>query len=162
MDTAIELDFADGKYRFALKLPGVSAIQRDCGGRNAEGLFVEKPIFLIYEETRSSFYPDDSGRSVYIGGSTANIKDLHAIIKHALIGGGGGVVGGEVVPMNGAKAQLLVEDYCFPNRPIAQDLDLAAKVMEVSVNGISLKKKAETPGSKAAVNVDTKPCEKGQ
>jgi len=50
MDTGVDLKFADGEYHFALLLPQIFELERNCGGLDADGARRSKSIFEIYEE----------------------------------------------------------------------------------------------------------------
>ena len=161
MDTAIELDFADGKYRFWLGLPQALELERKCGGKDSDGVLRPKSIFKIYDELSQGLGLIDE-KAIFVGGGAANAADVLEIVRLGLIGGARGQVSGEEKEIGPLTAAQLVKDYCFPARPLSESLSVAWAVLNAAIEGVSLKKKAETPGSKAAVNVDTKPCEKGQ
>lgn len=133
MDTAVDLKFADGEYHFALLLPQIFELERNCGGTDAEGFRRGKSIFQIYEEISAGLGLGIDDAPVFIGGGKANAKDIRETIRLGLIGGG----------LSPIDAKQLVDDYCFPVRPMTESLGVAWAILRAAIEGVEVKKKAE-------------------
>jgi hypothetical protein len=131
MDTGVDLKFADGEYHFALLLPQIFELERNCGGLDADGARRSKSIFEIYEELSAGLGLSADGDAVFIGGGKAHAKDIREAIRLGLIGGG-------QTPID---AKQLVDDYCFPVRPIAECLGVAWAILRAVIEGVEVKKK---------------------
>ena len=152
MDTAIELDFADGKYRFWFPWPQTFELERICGGKDSDGVLRPKSIFQIYDEFWHGMGLGDDGKAVFMGGGRANAADILAVIRLGLIGGNRGFVMGEEKEVGPLTAQQLVKDYCFPARPLAESLAVAWAILNAAIEGIHLKKNETTESESAAVS----------
>jgi hypothetical protein len=138
MDASIELDFADGKYTFALPVPQIAELQRKCdigiGGLYARVLKGRVPrlneatneIELGLEPAMAEFY----------------ILDIIETIRHGLIGGGRGTVNDQEVKVTDALANRLVATY-VAGKPIHQYWSMAASVLIATVHGYDPPKKDE-------------------
>jgi hypothetical protein len=147
MDTAVDLKFADGEYHFALLLPQIFELERNCGGPDAEGVRRGKSIFQIYDELSAGLGLSVDGDAVFMGGGKAHAKDIRECVRLGLIGGG-------ATPID---AKQLVDDYCFPARPIAECLGVAWAILRAAIEGVEIKKKvAVTSESEAAQNPSEK------
>lgn len=131
MDTAVDLKFADGEYHFALLLPQIFELERNCGGTDAEGFRRGKSIFQIYEEISAGLGLGIDDAPVFIGGGKANAKDIRETIRLGLIGGG----------LSPIDAKQLVDDYCFPVRPMTESLGVAWAILRAAIEGVEVKKK---------------------
>ena len=154
MDTAIEIEFADGKYRFWLGLPQALELERKCGSKDSDGVLRAKSIFQIYDEFSAGLGLSDTGGAVFLGGGRANAADILETIRLSLIGGGRGIVMGAEIECGPLTAQQLVKDYCFPSRPLAESLSVAWAVLNAAIEGVHLKKNetaAEAEAEGAAV-----------
>lgn len=145
MDTAVELDFGDGRYRFWLALPHVIELERKAGN---------KSVFAIYDQLGAGLGLDGD-QAVYLGGGAAMITDIRETIRLGLIGGNNGMVAGEDVEVGPIRARELVDLYTFPNRPIVESVHVAWSILHAAITGISLKKKAE-PESGESLNPSEK------
>ena len=132
MDTGVDLKFADSEYHFALLWPQIFELERNCGGRDAQGVLHGKSIFQIYEELGAGLGLTADGDTVFMGGGKAHAKDIRECIRLGLIGGG-------LTPID---AKQLVDDYCFPVRPLAEGLGVAWAILRAVIEGVQLKKKA--------------------
>lgn len=130
MDTAVDLKFADSEYHFALLLPQIFELERNCGGTDAEGFRRGKSIFQIYDEISAGLGLFDDA-PVFLGGGRANAKDIRETIRLGLIGGG-------ISPID---AKQLVDDYCFPVRPMTESLGVAWAILRAAIEGVEVKKK---------------------
>ncbi len=131
MDTAVDLKFADSEYHFALLLPQIFELERTCGGTDAEGFRRGKSIFQIYEEISAGLGLGIDDAPVFLGGGRANAKDIRETIRLGLIGGG----------LSPIDAKHLVDDYCFPVRPMTESLGVAWAILRASIEGVEVKKK---------------------
>ncbi len=133
METRVTLAFADGDYDFWLPMPRVIAVEReaDCS------------IFALFHNLGESL-GSGGGEMVLIGGSEARLKQCHALIRNALVGGDTPEV----------TARELVETYCYPARPAIADMALAWNILRAAVYGIDTtvlsKKKAEAAEADAS------------
>ena len=132
MDTAVELDFADGRYRFWLALPHVVELERKCGG---------KSVFAIYDQLGAGLGLNDDA-PVYLGGGKAMITDIRETIRLGLIGGNSGMVDGSESEIGPQRARDLVDSYTYPNRPLIEGMHIAWAILHAAITGITLKKKA--------------------
>ncbi|TNE38303.1 MAG: hypothetical protein EP345_17475 [Sphingomonadales bacterium] len=133
MDTATEIGFADGAYRFWLPMPQILELERKCGG---------KSIFVMFDQIGSGLGLSEE-RPVYLGGGSAMVTDIREIIRLALIGGNSAMIDGEEKQVGPNAARQLVEDYIYPARPLVEALHLAWAILHAAINGIEVKKKAE-------------------
>lgn len=136
--STIELNFADGEYTFALPLVQINELQRKCG-IGIGGLYgrVTKGVQVI-----------DSKAVLIPGLAEFYALDLIETIRHALIGGGKGVVNGEAVVVAPTDANRLIETYVL-GQPMQTAWDIAATVLSVCLMGYDPPKK-EPPASERA------------
>lgn len=147
--TQLELEFADGTYVFALRLPQILELQRVCGAG----------IFEIYSRVMR-------GRMILAGETlgvpheaTAHARDVFDTVRLALIGGGGGTVDGERIEVDDLTARRLVEAYVHPPAPLKRGWDLAAAVLFALVEGYQpAQKKSQKEGGPVASGSMTEPC----
>ena len=140
MDTGIDLKFADGEYHFALMLPQVFELERNCGGINADGVRIGKSIFQIYDELSGGLgLGADEFIPVFMGGGKANAKDIIETVRLGLIGGG----------MSPIDAKQLVNDYCFPVRPMTECLGVAWVILRAAIEGVEVKKRQQSQAKPA-------------
>lgn len=125
MQTSISLSFGDGTYTFRLTLPGIVEIQRKA----------KTGIGAVYARVLRGRYitPDLQFGSPLE--ATYSLEDLRETIRQGLIGGGTGVVDGEIVTVNAQRAQELLETYCFPAAPLSDDWTLSAAILTACVEG---------------------------
>lgn len=128
MDTAVDLKFADGVYRFWLPWPQLLELERKCGYSGADGLRRPKSVFQIFNE---------------MGVLGANALDIKETIRLGLIGGNQGLVDGSEITVGPLTAQQLVEDYVYPARPLDEAMQLAAAILHAAIAGVDVKKKPE-------------------
>lgn len=137
-DTAIELEFGDGSYRFWLPMSRVIECERNCG---------DKSILEMYDAMGQALgmMPDAEGVH-FIGGGSARIKDVYEVIRCAAIGGGECRIGEETRSVSAIDAKRLVDEY-VDGRPLAETIPVAWAILNAAIMGVSLKKKAEAPES---------------
>lgn len=131
MANHIDLDFADGEYRFALPLGQIDELQRKCGAG----------IGAIFARTLRGVSQHE-GRIVLIP-SAAEFYALDVIetIRQGLIGGKFGTVDGQRVEVNPIVARRLVDNYVL-NQPLSNAWEIAVSILGAVVVG------HETPGKK--------------
>ena len=114
MQTYIDLDFADGNYRFSLSLARLNAVQEKCG-----------PIFAVFNR---------------IAQGQCSYEDALEIVREALIGGARGEVSGKEIPVTPAKANQLVRDY-IEEAPLQNAVILAQAILSARMFGYESDKK---------------------
>lgn len=144
-DTAIDLDFGPGRYRFWLPMPRIVEIERLCG---------DKSIVTIYEELSSGIGLIGGEEPVFQGTGASRIRDIYEVIRCAAIGGAEADVSGATVAVSPSDAKRLVDEY-VDGRPLAETAPVAWAILHAAVMGVQLKKKAEaasdlSPSEKAA------------
>lgn len=134
----IEIEFGDGAYTFALPLAQINELQRKTG-IGIGGLFgrVLKGCARIGDEIvlapgQAEFYA----------------LDIIETVRHALIGGGKGMVSGEKVEVTPQLANRLVDTYVL-NRPLSDSWSLAASILGACIVGYIPPKKAEPAEERA-------------
>ena len=135
MTTEVVTEFADGTYRFWLPMPQVTSFERDHGS-----------IFDFWGKLTDAIGIDKEGAFHYIGPSGPPVTALRDFIRLALIGGDQCTVDGEEDGVGPTKAKHLVDDYCYPARPLAEAAALAFQIADAAVRGVDLagsKKKSE-------------------
>lgn len=122
--TSIDLEFGDGTYTFALKLPGIKAIQDACG-IGIGGLYAR----LL------------RGRYVFEDGPVGNsaeaefyVGDLVEVIRQGLIGGGAGEVNGGPVVVTPLMATRLIDTYVM-TQPLKAAWSIAVAVCMACIDG---------------------------
>jgi hypothetical protein len=121
--THIDLEFADGEYRFALGLEQINELQNACGdgigaiyarvlqGRVASDVTVGHPGYAAYK-----------------------LSDLVETVRQGLIGGGQGLVNEQPVKVEAMRANQLVANYLHA-LPLSKQWDLAAAILYAKVEG---------------------------
>lgn len=126
MQTHVDLQFADGEYRFALGLAQIHEMQTKCGAG----------IGAIYARVLQGRMPDDPSVGHPAYGAYA-IVDLVETIRQGLIGGGEGRVDGEAVKVTASRANELVERYGpgAAGVPLSGMWQLAASILFAKIEG---------------------------
>lgn len=139
MQSSIELEFADGTYSFALKLPQLAELQEKCSAG----------IFKIYGRVlRGRYIIGDEIVGMAHEGEAFD-TDLYETIRLGLIGGGAGLVDGVEVKVDALKARQLVERYVHP-APMREAWTLAAAVLSAKIEGFDPGPKKEEPAAAPA------------
>ena len=139
METAVDLAFADGEYRFWLPLPQVIELERKTG----------TSILVIEERLRGAIGVDGADESgdpafVFLGGGSAMMGDVRETLRLGLIGGNSAVVDGQQIEVGPVLAKQLIDNYTYPARPFSEGVVQAWRVLHAAIHGVELKKKAET------------------
>jgi Phage tail tube protein, GTA-gp10 len=132
-DTAVELPFADGTYRFWLPWPQIIELERKTG-KSVFAMFAQMGAGLQYGAEQSIVFGG--------GGGDTNAIDVKETIRLGLIGGNNGMVDGVECKVGPLLAQKLCDDYVYPARPLAESLVTSWQILAAAVTGIDLKKKA--------------------
>jgi hypothetical protein len=136
--STIDLDFGDGSYTFALPLAQINELQRKTGAG----------IGAIYARVVRGCVPDPKGLhgEWVLNPATAEFyaSDLIETVRHALIGGGKGVVAGEEVKVTPVIANRLVDTYVM-DQPLIDAWKVAATILGVCILGYDPPKKDEPP-----------------
>jgi hypothetical protein len=134
VDTSIELEFADGRYRFWLSMAQITAVE---GG--------DKSIMEIWDAFRDALGVQGDA-PIFIGGGPARFADIVKVIRFGLIGGGECVVDGETRKVSSIDATRIVETFVY-NRPYTETLPVAWAILQAAIFGVKLsdKKKDEPP-----------------
>ena len=133
MDTAVELDFADGRYRFWLPLPQVIELERK----------TDASILVIEERLRGAIGvegKDGEGEPnfVFLGGGSAMMADVRETIRLALIGGNSGFVEEAEIEVGPGVARQLIDNYVYPARPLSEGVVLAWRILHAAIHGVEL------------------------
>lgn len=133
MRTDIELEFADGSYLFALKLPQILELQRLCGGG----------VFAIYGRVLKGRYMLAGQEFGAPHEGEAFVHDIMETIRLGLIGGARGVVNEQEVEVSTLRAKQLVETYAHPPAaPLKDSWAIAAAVLSALIEGYEPQKKS--------------------
>lgn len=134
----IDLEFGDGSYTFALPLAQINELQRKTdtgiGSLFARVLKGCVPIGdeIVLAPTQAEFYA----------------LDIIETVRHALIGGGKGVVGGEEVKVTPIIANRLVDTYVM-GYPLSDSWSMAASILGACIIGYDPPKKDEPAAERA-------------
>lgn len=122
--TYIELEFADGEYRFKLPLAQIQEVQVKCGAG----------IGRIFARVMAGVHA--SGDELILVPSQAewNVLDLIEVIRQGLIGGNHCLVNGQSKQVGPGDAQRLIEAYVTP-RPLTEAWEYAAAILGACVVG---------------------------
>jgi hypothetical protein len=125
MQAWIDLEFADGEYKFALPVPQINELQSKCG-IGIGGLFrrvcscisVNKDMQPVPVLANAEFY----------------LADIMETIRQGLIGGGKAVVNGEEIQVTPAIANRLIANY-VSDKPLLPNISIAASILSVCIVG---------------------------
>jgi hypothetical protein len=138
VDCSIELDFADGKYLFALPLPRLQELQVKC----------DIGIGGLHSRLLRGCIPTKDGISFSPAHADFYALDLIETIRQGLIGGARGVVNGEEVKVTPAMAERLITNYVL-DRPLVDNWQLAVSIICATMTGYDPPKK-EPPAQEPA------------
>lgn len=142
----LDLDFADGRYHFALNLPQIDELQRKC----------DAGILEIFGRVMAGGHQLRDGEIILNPAEgRARVLDLTETIRLGLIGGGYGTVNGERVEVKPHDAVRLVENYVHP-RPLMEAWEIAFSILGACVIGYEPPAEA---GNEAAAANETAPSE---
>lgn len=143
MANSIDLEFADGRYTFALPLAQIDELQRKTG--TGIGAIFSRVI------KGASRLNDD----IVLAPASAEFYalDLIETIRQGLIGGGKGEVDGGEVKVTPVLAQRLVSNYVL-NQPLSTAWEFAVSILGAVIVGYDPPGGGE-PGKPAAGNTAT-------
>lgn len=146
-DTAIELDFGDGRYRFFLPMARICEVERLCG---------DKSIVTMHEEMGAALGIEPETEALrFLGGGSPRIKDVYEVIRCAAIGGEECERDGETHRVSALDAKRLVDAY-VDGRPLSETVPVAWAILNAAVMGVRLKKKAAPPPARAGMKRSAK------
>lgn len=134
MANFIDLDFADGEYRFALPLAQIDELQRKC----------EAGIGAIFARTVKGAHR--SGDDLILAPVQAEFyaADLIETVRQGLIGGKQGLVNGKHVDVTPPIANRLITAYVL-GQPLSHAWELAVAILGAVIVGYE---PPETKGKK--------------
>lgn len=131
----LELEFGDGDYLLALRLPQIIELQRLC----------DAGIFVIHGRVLKGRYSlGADGVLAVPSEGESHVLDIYETIRLALIGGGQGSVNGAEVKVNALRARQLVETYCH-TQPLKDSWEIAASILHALIEGYEGQKKSPEP-----------------
>lgn len=143
MDTAVELEFANGTYRFWLPMPQILELERVCGMKDGDGRQHSKSVFTMFEEMSRGLVYGADDQVQYAGGGASHALDINETLRLGLIGGKSGMVDGVEIEVGPLTAKRLVSEYGYPAVNLGDALVTAWTVLDRAINGTRLKKKAD-------------------
>ena len=133
VDIALELDFADGRYRFDLTPLSIIELQEKTG----------KGIIQLCADVQAGIYTQSDGELVpLLEEGRAGWLDIRETIRLAMIGGNAGFVDGKEIEVGPMKASALCASY-VDTRPLIETWALAAGILAARILGHEPKKKAD-------------------
>lgn len=145
MANYIDLDFADGEYRFALPLAQIDELQRKCGAG----------IGAIFARTVKGAHRVGDDIILAPGQAEFYAADLIETIRQGLIGGKMGTVDEMPVVVTPPIAKRLVDNYVM-NQPLSNAWELAVAILGAVIVGYN---PPETPGKKDSVATEETPSQ---
>jgi len=139
LSAQIDLDFADGRYLFALPLPQLEELEERCGYTDTKGNRRRRGVIAVYGDLIAGLDVQD-GQIVAIPqiGQASGVDARH-VIRLGLIGGASGIVEGQPVKVDALVARSLCERYVDP-MPIVKRWTMAAAILKAAIEGYEPKK----------------------
>lgn len=127
MATHIDLEWADGVYRFRLPLPQINELQRKTG----------KGIGILFRDVLKGRYnlPDGGGSFGNPIEAEFHSNDIIETIRQGLIGGRKAWLDGEEVQLDDRAVASLMTTYVYPARPLTQGWEVAAAILMACLEG---------------------------
>lgn len=135
LPTSIELDFADGRYWFALTWPLLLELERKCGAKDRDGIARDKSVFSMHSQLGSGLMLGEDGKVIFLGDGDGLARDIAHIIRLGLIGGNRGTVMGEQITFSPNEASELVDTYVYPAVPLVESAALAFGILNAVILG---------------------------
>lgn len=145
MANFIDLDFADGEYRFALPLAQIDELQRKCGAG----------IGAIFARTIKGAHRVGDELILAPGQAEFYALDIIETVRQGLIGGKMGTVDGKTVDVTPPLAKRLVDNYVL-GQPLSHAWELAVAILGAVIVGYE---PPETPGKKESVATEETPSQ---
>lgn len=130
----IDLEFADGEYTFALKLPQLIELEDRCAFVGADGGRRRKGVVAIYGDVLAGLVVVDGNLVAVMQEGRASAFECREVIRLGLIGGG----------MGSTKATDLCERY-VDTAPLVFRWTTAAAILRAAVEGYEPKKAEPAP-----------------
>lgn len=148
MGTHIDLEWADGTYRFRLPLPQINELQRKTG----------KGIGALFRDVLKGRYslPDDGGSFGNPIEAEFHSTDIIETIRQGLIGGRKAWLDGEEKTLDDRAVAALMVTYVYPARPLIDGWEVAAAILMACVEGYEEPDKKKD-GSEPIGNEQTEP-----
>lgn len=124
MATFIDIDFADGNYRFALPILQIEELQRKCGAGIGE----------IYNRVLGGAYVQDGQILLSPGEARFYVLDIIETVRHGLIGGKQGSVNEQPVEVTPPDATRLINAY-LKDQPLIKAWEIAFSVLAATMVG---------------------------
>lgn len=147
METALEVGFADGKYRFWLPVTRAIELERK---------LAPLTIAEMHSRLLESCGLQSDGSWVYVAGRAISLEAVREVIRIALIGGNCGHTDEGEIEVGPQLAKELVDSYVFPERPLDEAFALATGILDAAVRGIQLKKEQDEAAPKPESKRSTK------
>ncbi len=135
LPTSIELDFADGRYWFALTWPMALELERKCGAKDHDGIPRDKSLFIMHTQLGAGLVVGNDGEVIFTGNGEGLARDIAHIIRLGLIGGNRGQVMGEQITVSPSEAQALVAAYVYPCAPLVESAATAFAILNAVIHG---------------------------
>lgn len=127
MATHIDLEWADGTYRFRLPLPQINELQRKTG----------KGIGLLFQSVLKGRYnlPDGTGSFGNPIEAEFHSNEIIETIRQGLIGGRKAWLDGTEKALDDPAIAALMLTYVYPERPLAECWSIAASILLACIEG---------------------------
>lgn len=125
-------EFGDGTYRFWMTLREFKAFEAG-----------EQSFFAFYWQLSQAIGIDGDGKFVYTASNGPPVGRIVEFLRLALIGGNHAEIGDEERDIGPIEAKRLVEQYCFPERPIEESAALAFNIAHAAIYGNEAHRAAE-------------------
>lgn len=135
LPTSIELDFADGRYWFALTMATLLELERKCGAKDHDGIHRDKSVFLMHSQLGAGLVVGNDGQVIFTGNGEGLARDIAHIIRLGLFGGGSATVMGEKVGVSIGEAHSLVNTYVYPAAPLVESAATAFAILNAVIHG---------------------------
>lgn len=130
MDTSLTIPFGDGEYTFRLGLAQIDEIQTRCNAG----------IGAVFARiAKGRFFRQTASGEIAIGDplqAEYRVEDIISVVRHGLIGGGKGVVDGQEVKVDAARANQLINNYLLADGiPLEAGWTLAHAILAATIVG---------------------------
>lgn len=132
---SIDLDFADGRYTFALPLVRIKELQAKCG---APGPPVG--VGLIFNRLLKGCLEIKGQIIMAPAAAEFHVEDIVETLRQGLIGGATGLVDGQQIAVTPIIAERLIQSYVV-DRPLRHSWSLAVSILGATVMGYDPPKK---------------------
>lgn len=124
MRTDVDIEFADGVYRFFLPLKPLIALEERFGSMAGfEG------------KLRQAIGLNEKGQPIFAGGGEFEAAACREIIRSGLVGGGRALVDDGVIEVTPRLANGLLDQFVYPDRPMGEAAAVAWRVLAAAYYG---------------------------